>query len=98
MRPHIGKRGIQQRKPEAQIYPDREGAPREDQSERRAAIFGMLAELSVHFDNPHPGESMVIWMKRLKQYVWDEASPGQELVLVGMGRGGKAECMGRYHN
>lgn len=43
---------------------------------------GLKFELTLEYENPHPGESMVVWMKKLKQFVSDEKRSTQELVLV----------------
>ena len=42
----------------------------------------LLLRMSLEFTNPHPGEAMVIWIKKLKQFLCDQRAVGQELVLV----------------
>ena len=39
-------------------------------------------EVTLEYHNPRPGESMMVWMKKKKQYVNDERKDGQELVLI----------------
>ena len=42
----------------------------------------MDLQLTLEYTNPNAGESMVVWMKKCKQFLCDEHEPDQELVLV----------------
>ena len=42
--------------------------------------WGLAA--TVEYTNPHPGESMVVWLKKPKQFICDESNPEQQLILV----------------
>ena len=43
---------------------------------------GLAARVMLEFTNPHPGQSMMVWAKKLKQFVSDEKKAGQELTLI----------------